>query len=308
MNNKIDNIMNKYYGTSLNNHNKKVNNNKFNINSYIQSYAEAYTIDYEYKSDLLNNQLKIDNMIKQGYSEGEIIDKIKSAGKATWEFIKELIKKIKNFIVNIWNKIFNRKKEQMKELQKEANDVVSKVKEKVKNEDVDDNTRKVMSNINRSTDALDDTVEEYSKKPGNRIIKEYAILISGACTNIQNYLGKLQPGKLNIFDNFSVEVPTKILDPSSIIEQIPKHDFSKRSSEIFFIYFKFILDTFYTDLNIKPISYYSKKDIELFYDLYGGPGKMIDENSMNLLNGITSKDSNVFKVNYDTTLKNFRNI
>ena len=72
MNNKIDNIMNKYYGTSLNNHNKKVNNNKFNINSYIQSYAESYTIDYELKLNKLNTHINLEDAIQQGYGEGAL--------------------------------------------------------------------------------------------------------------------------------------------------------------------------------------------------------------------------------------------
>ena len=72
MNNKIDNIMNKYYGTSLNNHNKKVNNNKFNINSYINSYAESYAIDYELKLNKLNTHINLEDAIQLGYGEGAL--------------------------------------------------------------------------------------------------------------------------------------------------------------------------------------------------------------------------------------------
>lgn len=72
MNNKIDNIMNKYYGTSLNNHNNKKSNNKFDINSYINSYAESYAIDYELKLNKLNTHINLENAIQQGYGEGAL--------------------------------------------------------------------------------------------------------------------------------------------------------------------------------------------------------------------------------------------
>ena len=71
MNNKIDNIMNKYYGTSLNDVKHK-SNNKFNINAYIQSYAESYAIEHELKLNKLNTHINLENAIQQGYGEGAL--------------------------------------------------------------------------------------------------------------------------------------------------------------------------------------------------------------------------------------------
>ena len=290
MNNKIDNIMNKYYGTSLNDVKHK-SNNKFNINAYIQSYAESYAIEHEYKSDLLNKQLKIDNMIKQGYSEGEIINKIKSAGKATWEFIKELIKKIKNFIVNIWNKIFNRKKAVKKKLSEEA----KKIRERI-------------------LASIDDTKEyRYSTKDPDRRHNAFALsksVLTAVLTELMPDPDTLKHHDFVKFDNITVSVPAPIINCVKSIKSATgittdsqfmnkMNEIDKEMMHLFVstdegindghVVLKHILKIFYPNSGIKPKQLTDEeKNILINHDKLG------DKSVPGMLFGLIGNDPNLW--------------
>lgn len=96
----IDNIMNNIYGRSFgtNDNDKNIKKLSLNIDDYIKSYAELYSIKYEIRDNLCNTHIKVESLLRKGYGESEIIDKIKTSAKKLWEFIKKILTKCIEFI------------------------------------------------------------------------------------------------------------------------------------------------------------------------------------------------------------------